>query len=351
MNLILIVASIFLAIVLVLLGLTQGATWLIERRNPPVGNFAEVGDARLHYVHVPAAAPGLPPLLFLHGASANLKDQMLPLRPLLEGRAEMLFVDRPGHGWSTRASGNDTPTAQAETIARLMERLGMKDAILVGHSFGGAVAAAFALAHPEKVRGILFLSPATHPWPNGETSWYYSVAARPYLGRLFANTITTLAGLSRLADATACVFSPNAVPQGYGDRASIPLVLRPSAFRANAIDVSGLYDFVRHEAQRYPEIRAPSLIVTGDRDTVVYEELHSGGLARDIAGAELVWVRNLGHKPDWVAPGLVAKAIERLAGHDVDLAAEVRSVEARIASDDYATDLCREPQMPELSPQ
>lgn len=351
MNLILILASILLAIVLILFGLTQGAAWWIERHNPPVGTFTQVGDARLHHVHVPAAAGDLPPLLFLHGASANLKDQMLPLRPLLEGHAEMLFVDRPGHGWSTRGTGNDTPAAQAETIARLMDRLGMKDAIIIGHSFGGAVAAAFALAHPEKVRGILFLSPATHPWPEGETSWYYSVAARPVLGRLFVNTVTTLAGLSRLAGATACVFSPNAVPDAYGEKASIPLVLRPTAFRANAIDVSGLYDFVRREAPRYPEITAPSIIMTGDRDTVVYEELHSGGLARDIPGAELVWVRNLGHKPDWVAPELVVKAIEKLAGRDVDLAAAARSVEARIAKDNHATELCKEPQMPELSPQ
>jgi hypothetical protein len=36
----------------------------------------------------------------LRGASANLNDQMLPLRPVLEGRADMLFLNRPGHGWS-----------------------------------------------------------------------------------------------------------------------------------------------------------------------------------------------------------------------------------------------------------
>ena len=50
------------------------------------------------------------------------------------------------------------------------------------------------------------------------------------------------------------------------------------------------------------------------RDTVVYEEIHSLGLARDIPGAELVWVNNLGHKPDWIAPDLVVAAIEKLGG-------------------------------------
>ena len=92
------------------------ASWLIERRNPPVGSFADINGARLHYVHVPAPEnPDLPPIVFIHGASANLKDQMVPLRPLLEGRAELLFLDRPGHGWSGRGAGNnETPVGAGE---------------------------------------------------------------------------------------------------------------------------------------------------------------------------------------------------------------------------------------------
>ena len=106
---------------------TRLGAWLIERRHPPEGSFADIDGTRLHYVHVPAPGrPELPPLVFFHGATANLKDQMVPLRPLLEGRAELLFLDRPGHGWSGRGPGNnETQEAQAETIAALMRHLGI----------------------------------------------------------------------------------------------------------------------------------------------------------------------------------------------------------------------------------
>ncbi|MDI6027826.1 alpha/beta hydrolase [Corticibacterium sp. UT-5YL-CI-8] len=353
MNLAYAFLAFLLALLLTLAGSTRVATWLIERRNPPAGSFMDIGSARIHYVHLKADKPELPPLVFIHGASGNLNDQLAPMRQALEGKAEMLFFDRPGHGWSTRGSGNDTPTGQAATLSALMDRLGMEDAIVVGHSYGGAVAAIFALDHKEKTRGLLFLSPATHPWPGGETSWYYSATALPVGGWIFSETVTTLVGWGRIGDATACVFAPNPVPEGYVDRASIPLVLRPSAFRANAVDVAGLYDFVRVNAPRYSRITAPSIVVTGNRDTIVYEELHSGGLARDIPGAEIVWVDNLGHKPDWIAPELVVSAIEKLSGKPVDLAAVKARVEQRIAADNFATDLCAEPQMPagELSPQ
>ena len=94
------------------------------------------------------------------------------------------------------------------------------------------------------------------------------------------------------------------------------------------------------------------MIISGNRDKVVYATIHSIGLARDIAGAELVWVRNLGHKPDWIAPDLVVGAIEKVAGKVIDLPAMARTVEARIAGDAYADGKCPDIKVPdaELAP-
>ncbi|MFN3549378.1 MAG: alpha/beta fold hydrolase, partial [Mesorhizobium sp.] len=273
---------------------------------------------------------------FLHGASGNLLDQMLPFRPLLEGRAEMLFVDRPGHGWSERgAGGNDTPAGQAETIAALMDAYGMEKAIIVGHSFAGAVLAAFGVLRPERVEGLVFLAPASHPWPGGGTSWYYDLSETPVIGRLFTETLAWPGGVMRLGAATKCVFAPNAAPEGYARGAAISLVLRPEAFRANARDVAGLFAFVEKLAPRYGEITAPTVVISGNRDTVVYEEIHSLGLARDIPGAELLWIENLGHKPDWIATDLAVAAIEKLSGRERDLQGMARQLEARISADAF----------------
>jgi pimeloyl-ACP methyl ester carboxylesterase len=341
MNLLYALLASVLVILLALAGVTRIGVRLIEKRNPPVGQFADVGGTAIHYVHVPGFARNeLPPIVFLHGASANLNDQMVPLRPLLEGRAELLFFDRPGHGWSARGGTNETPAGQARTLAALMDRLSVERAIIVAHSFGGAAATAFARQFPDKTAGLVFLSPATHPWPGGKTSWYYDVAKLPLLGRLFTQTLAYPAGAIRIKDATECVFSPNKTPENYLARAEIPLVLRPRAFRANAIDVAGLYDYALAAAPHYSEIRAPTVVISGDRDTVVYARIHSVGLKRDIAGAQLVWVHNLGHKPDWIAPDLVVAAVEKVAGRDVDLEASARAVEARIENDAFGAGKC-----------
>ena len=75
------------------------------------------------------------------------------------------------------------------------------------------------------------------------------------------------------------------------------------------------------------------MIVTGDSDSVVLAHIHSEGLARDIEGAELVWIRNLGHKPDHVTTDLAVRAIEKVAGIDVDLKVAAARAEASLATD------------------
>ncbi|MDF1607904.1 alpha/beta hydrolase [Hoeflea sp. YIM 152468] len=326
-----------LALIFLLAGLaiwTGFKTRKIEALYPAVGEMIDVGGYRLHAVHLPRPdTADLPPLLFIHGASGNLRDQMTPFRPEFEGRAEMLFVDRPGHGWSERGGpDNDTPDGQADAIARVMQSKGISSAIVVGHSFGGAVAASFALAHPDKTAGLVFLAPATHPWPGG-IAWYYDLTQRPILGSLFAATLALPAGLTRIESGTACVFAPNPKPADYASATAAALVLRPRTFRANAIDVANLKPYLTRVASRYTEIKTPTVIITGDSDSVVLAHIHSEGLARDIEGAELVWIRNLGHKPDHVTTKLAVRAVEKVAGLDVDMQAAAALAEAGLEKD------------------
>ncbi|MCY0148261.1 alpha/beta hydrolase [Hoeflea sp. G2-23] len=325
------------ALVLLVAGLavwTRIKTREIEAQYPPIGEMIDVGGYALHAVHVPRPEQAeLPPLVFIHGASGNLRDQMAPFRSRLEGRAEMLFIDRPGHGWSERGGvENQTPGGQAAAIARAMQAKGMTKAIIVGHSFGGAIAASFALDHPQITAGLVFLAPATHPWPGG-VSWYYELTNLPLIGPLFAHTLALPAGLTRLESGSACVFAPNPKPDDYVSSTAPALVLRPQAFRNNAIDVAGLKTYVSRVSPRYTEIETPTVIVTGDSDSVVLAHIHSEGLARDIKGAELVWVRNLGHKPDHVTTELAIRGIEKVAGLDVDLRAAAVLAEVRLAQD------------------
>ena len=315
-----------------LLVFTRNHVRRIERLYPVCGDLVELAGFDLHVVRVPGPSNSdLPPVVFLHGASGNLRDQMMAFREKLEGRTDLIFIDRPGHGWSQRGGeSKGHPDGQARCVAALLDRLGVNRAIIVGHSFGGAIASSMALETPHKVSGLLLLSAPTHPWPGG-IDWHHHLCAAPIIGPIFTHLLVTPIGLARIDRVARCVFQPNEYPADYPEATGTALVLRPTAFRNNAIDLVNLYDHVVRTAPRYRQIAAPTVIITGDRDDVVSPDIHSEALARDIPGSQLLRIRGIGHKPDFAATQLCVAAIEKLAGQDVDLAAMKVRLEQRLA--------------------
>ncbi|WP_245480554.1 alpha/beta hydrolase [Neorhizobium sp. NCHU2750] len=294
----------------------------------------DVGGYSLNSILVEAGRrKDLPPIVFIHGASTSLYDPMLSFREKLDGRARLLFVDRPGHGQSDAGGPeNILPDGQADAISALMEKRGIGSAIIVGHSFGGAIAAALAIRHPDKVRGLVFLSPAVYPWSSG-VAWYYDAASAPVAGALFSAIVVPPLGLLAINRATRAVFSPNQPPAGYVQKTKALQAIRPDAFRHNAKEIAALSDWAKVASRHYRQIKAPTIIITGDTDKIVSPDIHARHLARDIPGSRLIMVHNLGHKSDYIASDLAVAAIERIASHSVDLSAAARKVESRIADD------------------
>mgnify|MGYP000613288616 CR=1 FL=1 len=274
---------------------TRIQTSAMNTRYSPSGSTIEIGGRDIHFVDVKGSgAASLPPILFI---------QVGAYREKLAGQARLIFVDRPGHGFSERGLEKDNNLAgHAASYAGLLDELGIKEAVVVCHSMGCASAAAMAVNHPEKIKGLVFVAPATHPWPGGVT-WYYNVAellALPF-GQLALN-----AGVEG-------VFSPNEAPDNYAVTTAAELVLRPQEFRANARDVAGLKAEVTALQPRYKEIKKPTVVITGNKDDVVWPEIHSIGLERDIAGAELIILDGVGHKPDYARTDVVIDAIKKVA--------------------------------------
>lgn len=283
----------------------------IETLYPRVGELVGSGNDSLHLVERAAVGNERGVVLLVHGASGNHADMMTALgAPLAAQGFRVIAVDRPGHGWSSRSLGRrlSSPTLQADLIHKALTGCGVKQAIVVAHSWAGVLGLAMALDAPEFTRALVLLAPASHPWPGG-VSWYYGFAAAPGVGWLFRHFIVMPAGLMTMQNGVASVFAPGAPPARYAETTKLPLVLRPAHFLANAEDVVDLKAYVEALAPRYGEINAPTAIVTGDSDGVVYTHIHSLGSARDIPGAALTILEGVGHSPHHSAPDSVVEAI------------------------------------------
>jgi pimeloyl-ACP methyl ester carboxylesterase len=283
----------------------------LELRYPPVGVLVDAGEEVVHLVERLAIGPERGAVLLVHGASGNHADMMTALgAPLAALGFRVLAVDRPGHGWSSRRSGRglSSPLRQAALIRAALAGRGVTQAIVVVHSLAGALGLAMALEAPAFTRALVLLAPVSHPWPGG-VDWRYQAAAAPWLGWWFRQLVVLPAGRMTMTAGMRSVFAPNPAPAHYIEATKLALVLRPAHFLANAQDVVDLKGFVTALAPRYGEICAPTAILTGDCDGVVYAHIHSVGCARDIPGATLNALEGIGHLPHHSAPENVVAAI------------------------------------------
>lgn len=282
----------------------------IEKRFPPAGKFIEQDGERIHVI---ARGTSGPPVLMIHGASANAEEFTQTLTPRLEETHRVLMIDRPGHGYSSRPDGSDTLAVQAAMMATALEELvpGEKS-VIVGHSFGGAVALRLALDRPDLVSSVVLLAPVTHDWGTDAQAWYTKVAARPVIGRAFSRLVP-LAGPGQLEEGIVGVFHPDTPPENYAEASAAPLLFRPAEFRANARDVANLRTELAIQESRYGALTMPITLYSGLQDTVIKPELHAGKLKRQVSQLDLIELPNGGHMPHHAQGAQIAETIRRLS--------------------------------------
>src|SRR4051812_43119872 len=184
------ISVVVVAALAVLALITQAGVLALQRAYPAQGNTIEVAGAKLNVVDIgPRDAAG-PLVVMIHGASSNLETMRQPLGDMLAKNHRVILIDRPGHGWSTRTRLEDsTPAIQGRMIEEALQKLGVGRAVLVVHSWSGALGALMALDYPKRVAGLVMLAPVAYPWPGG-VGWYNRVVTTPAIGPMLAYTIT-----------------------------------------------------------------------------------------------------------------------------------------------------------------
>ena len=106
------------------------------------------------------------PVVFVHGNGGSTAQWSEQLRHFRSAGRRAVAVDLPGFGRSTApANGDYSLSAMAGALDRAVDAIDLRRFVLVGHSYGGAVVAAYAAAHPEKVAGVVYLDAAAMALP------------------------------------------------------------------------------------------------------------------------------------------------------------------------------------------
>jgi pimeloyl-ACP methyl ester carboxylesterase len=286
---------------------------LTARWAQPPSAFVDVAGLRAH-VRDEGPRDDPMPIVLLHGTSDSLHTWGGWTAGLARDR-RVIRVDLPGFGLTGPAPDGDYRIGRyVGFVSALLDMLDVHRSVIAGNSFGGWVAWETALAHPDRVAGLVLVDSAGYPLESQSVPIGFRIARVPGLNRLVRSVLPR--GLVE-----------SSVRNTYGDpsRVTDELVDRyyELTLRAgNRAALSQRFAAGRWAADplRVRELRLPTLILWGGRDRLIPlrygEQFH-----RDIAGSELVVFPELGHVPQEEDARATIEAVRRFLSGMAPLAA------------------------------
>lgn len=266
-------------------------------------DFVEIDGQK---IHVRVSGEG-PPLILLHGFMASYFT-FRAIVPELAKRFRVISIDLNGFGLTERPPAAEAYRIehQADLIVRVMEKAGAAPAMILGHSYGAAVASVVALRHPGAVTKLILISPASR---FDKLPWY--AQTRPGQELLYLLCRKLISDPHRYRQISIRAFFLEAV---HPEEAS-------EIYRSHLL-IEGLrstfFGFIRVLCGKgfsriaFEELRQPVLVLAGEKDAVIpLEQCRS--VAEQVPRGSLEILAECGHSAPEEQPMEVIKAITRFA--------------------------------------
>lgn len=264
--------------------------------------FTEVDGVRVHYQE--AGEPNAPPMILIHGfAASNLVWSKVFLELAAAG-FKVIAPDLLGYGYSGKPRNLDyTIPRQAEMVVSFLQRLGIDRAVLVGSSYGAAIAATIALDHPTLVEKLVLVGAVTNNKPTRYL--LMRLFGSPIIGDVLSPLVVGSRRLLRLRMKRVYDRHSWVLDERRVDARHLPLRTR-GAHRAVIRTVR------RWDADRVSRdahlLTQPTLLLWGDNDREV--PLEDGErLQQSIPNSRLIVFRECGHLPQEEYPAAFTKLV------------------------------------------
>ncbi len=266
----------------------------------PPSKFVPLDGMQVHVRDV-GRADDPTPIVLLHGTGSSL-HAWEGWASRLSDRRRVVSLDRPGFGLTgPNPTGDYSMDYYSGFVARLLDALGIRRCVLVGGSSGGGVAWHLALADPDRVAALVLVGASGYPRSVPMSSGF-RLARSPLLSgvtsRILPRSMVEASLRGTYGDVTKV--TPELVERNYeltlraGNRRALGETLRQPSARDDSAEIR--------------RIGVPTLIIWGDRDTVV-PPADARRFHEDIIGSQLVIFPGLGHLPYEEDPEATSAAV------------------------------------------
>ncbi|GAB4328825.1 MAG: alpha/beta hydrolase [Calditrichia bacterium] len=252
-----------------------------------------------------------PAIVMIHGLGSYLPAWQKNIETLRQ-RARCIAVDLPGYGKSSKGDYPFSMEFYADVIHEMLQKLGIKEAVIAGHSMGGQIAMVMALKYPEAVKGLVLVDPAGfEAFSAGEKQWFREVMTvdlvkNTPVQQIRANVVANFYNMP--SDAEFMITDRIALREDPDFEWYCYAVSR---------SVAGMVD--QPVIDRLNDIRQPTLILFGENDNLIPNPYLHGGKTADIAeighkkipNSRLVIIPECGHFAQFEKPEIVNEAISK----------------------------------------
>lgn len=218
------------------------------------------------------------PVLYLHGLGAA--GVMLPIHAALAASRTVYAPHHPGFGQSSLPDWFDDFDDVVLHYAGLLDALGVGKVTLVGHSFGGWVAAELAAFFPERVEKLVLISAGGLRVPNAPATDINVLGPDQIVMRSFHNPQVAMAVMGDVSN-PAVLFGK--IMQDYTERSVLARLSWNPGHDPKLL-------------RRLARLKAPTLVVWGANDQII-PPAHGEAYRDAIQGARLSMVADCGHVP------------------------------------------------------
>ena len=262
-----------------------------EKNVPAVGKILNLNGLQMHgYVE----GDGSQDIVFIHGAFINLRDWVFATRSLSKLDSRLIYIDRPGFGYSERNENKWDAERQADLARLYVKNIHGKNLILVGHSWGAMVAMAWAAKFPEEVKGVVSIAGLNMPF-SGVSKLANDTGLLRLAYELYFTSVAKRANSGSIEKFAGRMFQPQDIPSGYLDYVGSDLSRRRSTIKANRGDLLITSRALDQNYTSYGRIEMPVEIIHGNEDFLLPFKSQAVAFNKAIPNSRLHILPNVGH--------------------------------------------------------
>lgn len=282
---------------------------------PMMGEFTRLGGETIRFVDTgqPDARRGRSEgkaeasqekgtVVLVHGFGSTIEEWTMVMPALKEAGYRVIALDLLGHGWSGRPDGDYSIAAQARRVLALADQRGVRDFVIVGHSWGSAVSLSVAIAAPTRVRRVALYNGM---YFEDQKPTMFAWAKAPVLGEIIYGVFYP----DRQDEKMAFTFyDPSKFLTEEVLENTDRMLDRPGTLAAA---LAGVRAMRYTELQsRYPTVQQPVLIMWGREDQVT-PLTYGERLLQQLPKARMVVYPRCGHMPMLEVPGATTQELLR----------------------------------------